>query len=93
MLDKRYAWEEETFQLCSCMHCAQASGRAICSYSNEPMLDSLLDEPTDASLAPAAMCTTLQLVVLSLWWGTTWALRSMLLMLAQLVCSAKLIAK
>ena len=56
------------------------------------MLDSLLGEPTDASLALAAVCTTLQLVVPSIWWAAAWALRSMSLMLAQLLCSAKLIA-
>lgn len=67
------------------MHCAQASSRVKCSYSNEPMLDSLLGEPTEAPSPLAAMHTTLQLLALSLWCGTAWALRSMSLTLAQLV--------
>ena len=52
---KRDAWDD-TFRLCSGMHCAQASGIAKCNYSNnEPMLDSLLSEPTAASASLAAM--------------------------------------
>ena len=74
------------------MHWEQASGRVKCNHSNEPMLDNLVGEPTDASLPPAAMCTTLQLFALSLWCDTAWALRSVSLMLAHLLCSARLIA-
>jgi len=88
---ERDAWYD-TFRLCSGMHCAQASGIAKRGYCNEPMLDSLLSEPTAASAPLAAPCTTLQLLALSISCGTAWALRSMSLMLAQLLCSAKLIA-